>query len=178
MADASTAVIIQCPQCRTRYRVPAEQFAGQAQLRVRCTKCATIFETKAPVGMPEAEAAPASSRLPDATVVSKKSGFLPDGKSVALSVVRGPQKGKVFPLNGVNVVLGRTGSDIVIDDPEISRKHCALEVQGTTALLVDLDSTNGTFVDDRKIRSHKLEHLSEFRIGTTIIMFTVTTAQG
>ncbi|MEE8201759.1 MAG: FHA domain-containing protein, partial [Candidatus Acidoferrales bacterium] len=64
--------------------------------------------------------------------------------------------------------------DIVVEDPEISRKHCALEVHGNSALLVDLGSTNGTFIEGQRIETHELEHLAEFRIGATTLMFTVS----
>lgn len=173
MAEPQTAIIIQCPQCQARYRLEEKQFAGQAQLKVRCTKCEAVFDAKAPTKAAPVPPAPPSDRLPEATVVSQQGGRLPDGKAVALSVTVGPQKGKVFPLSKPRVVLGRMGSDIVIEDSEISRKHCAVEVHGTTATLVDLDSTNGTFVEDQKIRTCKLEHLSEFRIGSTTLLFTV-----
>lgn len=167
-------MMIQCPECQTRYRLEAKQFAGQPKLRLRCTKCAAIFEATAASTNKPAPVVSSSDRLQDATVLSRKGGQLPDDKSIALSVLQGPQKGKVFAITKPNVVLGRAGSDIVVDDTEISRKHCALEIHGTTSTLVDLDSTNGTFVDDKKIQSQQLEHMSVFRIGSTTLMFTVT----
>lgn len=93
---------------------------------------------------------------------------------VALSVTQGPLKGKIFHVTKPRVVLGRSEADILVNDPEVSRKHCALEVRGSTVLLVDLGSVNGTFVDDRKVETCELEHLGEFRIGATTLMFTVT----
>jgi len=64
--------------------------------------------------------------------------------------------------------------DIVVADPEVFRLHCAIEVSGPRALVVDLGTTNGTFVDGKKIKSHELQHLSEFRIGASTLLFTVT----
>jgi pSer/pThr/pTyr-binding forkhead associated (FHA) protein len=93
------------------------------------------------------------------------------GKVVSLLVIDGPLKGKVFPVIKPRVLLGRGETDIVLEDSEISRKHCAVEVRGASALLVDLDSTNGTFVDDQRIETSQLEHMSEFRIGSTVMMF-------
>lgn len=114
--------------------------------------------------------------MPEATVVSRKGGGLqlPADKRVALSVTQGPLKGQVFPFSKPRVVVGRAGADIVVEDPEVSRKHCALEVHGNSALLVDLGSTNGTFIEGQRIETHELEHLAEFRIGATTLMFTVS----
>ena len=51
-------------------------------------------------------------------------------------------------------VLGRApDSDIVLDDPYISLHHVAIEVGETDAVVIDLRSTNGTYVD-----GHRLEH--------------------
>ncbi len=97
--------------------------------------------------------------------------WLDRDKVVSLVVIDGPLKGKVFPVIKPRVLLGRCEGDIVLEDSEISRKHCALEVHGTTAVLADLGSTNGTFVDDERIETHQLEHMSEFRLGSTLVMF-------
>ena len=99
---------------------------------------------------------------------------LPKNKLVSLLVIGGPLKGKTFPIEKPQVLIGRTQGDIVIGDSQISRNHCVLEVHGTFALLVDLDSVNGTFVDGKKIASCQLNHMSEFRIGTTTIMLAIT----
>ena len=97
--------------------------------------------------------------------------WLDRDKVVSLVVIDGPLKGQVFPVIKPRVLVGRSEADIVLDDSEISRKHCALEVHGTSAVLADLGSTNGTFVDDEKIETHELQHMSEFRLGSTVMMF-------
>ena len=98
---------------------------------------------------------------------------LPAGKKVALSILAGPLKGKVFQISKPRIVLGRAGADIVVDDPEISRKHCALEVQGMRAKLIDLGSRNGTFVNEKRVEISELQHLSEFHIGRNTFLFTI-----
>lgn len=185
-------MIVQCPQCQTRYRLDEKHFAGRPELRLRCTKCEATFTARPPAQAPAPVPAPApapaaaappsggapssASSMAEATLVSKKGAGLqlPADKRVALSVTQGPLKGKVYPVSKARVVLGRLGADIVVEDPEVSRKHCAVEVYGGNALLVDLGSTNGTFVDDNKVETHKLEHLSEFRIGGTTLMLTLS----
>jgi pSer/pThr/pTyr-binding forkhead associated (FHA) protein len=49
-----------------------------------------------------------------------------------------------------------------------------LEIFGRTARLQDLGSTNGTWVNGERVESRELEHLSEFRIGSSLLIFTVT----
>src|SRR3972149_12018808 len=148
-------MIVSCPKCQAKYKLEEKQFAGRPALNLRCTKCSTVFPVKASVAA--TPAAPATHPpMPEATIVSKKGGalLLPADKRIALSVTRGPLKGKVFPFSKPRMVVGRTGADIAIDDPEGSRKHCAVEAKSDTALLVDLGSTNGTFVDEKRVETH------------------------
>ena len=82
-------------------------------------------------------------------------------------------KGKIFPVTKPRVLLGRRETDIVLEDSDVSRKHCYLELHGGSALLVDLGSTNGTFVDDQRIETRQIEHMSEFRVGSTTLILSV-----
>jgi eukaryotic-like serine/threonine-protein kinase len=94
---------------------------------------------------------------------------LPATVNVVLSIVSGPEKGKVHKLTKPRVVLGRQGSDIPLNDAEISRYHCVLEVRETYINLKDMDSTNGTFYDEERVRAAMLQNGAEFRIGTSLI---------
>lgn len=172
--DVNQSIAIQCPQCRTSLRLQKEFFAGRDKIRVRCTKCSTVFEVRAPVDPPIERSGRQAAHLAEATVASRAGGSLPAGKIVSLVVTAGPLRGKVFRLTKPRVVLGRSEADILIDDTQVSRAHCALEIHGAVAFLLDLGSSNGTFVRDEKIKSCELEHLSDFRIGANTLMFTVT----
>lgn len=98
---------------------------------------------------------------------------LPAAKSVVLTIVSGPEKGAVHKLKKPRVILGREDADIALDDKEISRHHCVLEVRESFANLKDLDSTNGTFFDEERVRAAMLQPGAEFRIGTSIIRFSL-----
>jgi pSer/pThr/pTyr-binding forkhead associated (FHA) protein len=98
----------------------------------------------------------------------------PTGKRVSLVVMEGPRKGEIFRLSKPEVTIGRIAADVVLDDPEISSTHCALEVRGDLAVLTDMGSTNGTFVGMEQIKRHQLEHLTEFRVGETKLMYVIT----
>jgi S-DNA-T family DNA segregation ATPase FtsK/SpoIIIE len=96
---------------------------------------------------------------------------LPDGKTIAISVTAGPSKGLELRLVKPLVSIGRAGSgaDLEIDDPGVSRMHCAVEVTSDAIRLRDLESTNGTYVNEQRVLSAELEHLSEFRVGSSVL---------
>jgi pSer/pThr/pTyr-binding forkhead associated (FHA) protein len=54
-----------------------------------------------------------------------------------------------------------------IDDPEVCPLHCAVAIAGNGIRLYDLDSVNGTYIDDERIQVADLQDLSAFRIGST-----------
>lgn len=168
-------MIVQCPQCLTKYSLDESRFAGSASIRGRCKTCQSLFTVDLPA-KPAAPPPPPSSSNIEGTRVSRGGVDLrlPEGKIVSLSVTEGPLKGQIYRLTSARVVLGRSGTDIVIADPEVSRRHCAIEVRGSHATLIDLGTTNGTMVDGKQIARHELEHLSEFRIGMSTLLFTIT----
>jgi hypothetical protein len=64
----------------------------------------------------------------------------------------GPVPGTVYPLEGEQLTIGRDPSNpIHITDAEVSRRHARLMLQGGRYVLEDLGSTNGTFVNGRRI---------------------------
>jgi pSer/pThr/pTyr-binding forkhead associated (FHA) protein len=94
---------------------------------------------------------------------------LPEKAKVVLSILSGPSKGASHTLAKPRVVLGRKGADIPLNDPEISRHHCLLEVRDTYINLKDMDSTNGTFYDEERVRAAMLQDGTEFRVGGSLI---------
>jgi hypothetical protein len=69
----------------------------------------------------------------------------------AVVVKTGPEAGRRVEVGG-EVVIGRQDADLVLADPEVSRRHAVLRRSGESVLLEDLDSTNGTFVNGERIR--------------------------
>lgn len=79
--------------------------------------------------------------------------------------------GQAYPLVRAITVLGRgTDADIRVEDPGVSRKHCEIVV-GTPALVRDLNSTNGTFVNGERIGELALEDGSVVKIGGTSLVY-------
>lgn len=94
---------------------------------------------------------------------------LPAGKKVLLTVTSGPSKGVVYQFTKPRIIIGRKGADLALEDPEVSRHHCLLEVKDNAISLKDLDSTNGTFYDEERTRAAFLFDGTEFRIGSSLI---------
>jgi hypothetical protein len=71
----------------------------------------------------------------------------------AVLVVReGPQAGQRIELDR-ELVVGREGEGLAIDDAELSRRHAAFRPQGDGAEVEDLGSLNGTFVNGNRIQA-------------------------
>jgi pSer/pThr/pTyr-binding forkhead associated (FHA) protein len=62
----------------------------------------------------------------------------------------------------------------LLNDPEVSSLHAAIAVEGNRYSLRDLRSTNGTFLNGKRIEEAELSHLDEIRLGRTTALFTVT----
>ncbi|MDW8245979.1 MAG: sigma 54-interacting transcriptional regulator [Sandaracinaceae bacterium] len=68
-------------------------------------------------------------------------------------------------------------NDLVIDDPTVSRNHCAIHREGEHYIITDHDSTNGTYVNRVRIRSAYLTPNQVIGIGATEIQFTTVDEQ-
>lgn len=99
---------------------------------------------------------------------------LPKDKRFSLAIIQGAATGQIFPITKTRTVIGRSGADINLDDPEASRQHAALEIIGDVAVLRDLGSTNGTWIELDKVEQQQLSNQQEFRIGSHVLMFIVT----
>lgn len=72
--------------------------------------------------------------------------------SYRLVMQTGPLTGSVFPLEKNEIYIGRDlNNDIVINDPEVSRRHARLFLQGHNFVIEDLGSTNGTAVNEQRL---------------------------
>jgi serine phosphatase RsbU (regulator of sigma subunit) len=75
-----------------------------------------------------------------------------DGRAHYLAVVAGEHEGMRMELARKPVVIGRVApADLVIDDSQISRKHCRVGLVLDEVYVTDLGSSNGTMVDGKRI---------------------------
>ena len=83
----------------------------------------------------------------------------------------GPQTGELFQLKGRCIVGKAPDCDVVLNDPSISGKHAEF-IAGRTGFRVnDLGSTNGTYVNDKKITNADLVDNDNVRLGRTNFKF-------
>lgn len=68
-----------------------------------------------------------------------------------LSITGGPNAGRRVSVTS-EMVIGRAEGDVLIDDPEVSRRHAAVRPAGEGLEIEDLGSTNGTIVNGRRIQ--------------------------
>ena len=91
-----------------------------------------------------------------------------------LAVKEGARRGLLFRLpEKERIEIGRDqDNDIVLDDPEVSRKHIVVQWKEGNFTLHDYVSKGGTFVNGERIESpHELSEKDEVRIGNTVLVF-------
>jgi FHA domain-containing protein len=80
--------------------------------------------------------------------------------------------GKRTVLSGSRVLMGRSRDcDLVIDDPNVSRRHAELRREGDTWIVADLGSTNGVKVNGRRVEHAVLKPGDEITLGISRLSF-------
>src|ERR1700752_1019695 len=89
-----------------------------------------------------------------------------------LAAVSGKLKGAVFAIHEEPLVIGRdTAANLCIADASVSRRHSRIEKTEAGFLITDLESLNGTFVNDVPVKNRLLEHGDRVRIGHAHFVF-------
>jgi FHA domain-containing protein/von Willebrand factor type A domain-containing protein len=101
-------------------------------------------------------------------------------EKAVLAVIRGPLAGQVFDLSPASATsLGRSkANDLVLDDVSVSSQHCRIRPEDGAFVLMDLKSTNGTFVNERRVTSHKLAEGDVIRVGEVQLQFRTDQRRG
>jgi len=190
-------LIIECTSCHARYQYDEERFERKPSKKIKCAKCASIFEIQNPAFAPRPEPSVGDSTaarhdethtrtpLPQDTTAQAPlpkedtgpipAAQLPTGRRLSLAIIAGADAGTLYRFEKPRITIGRSGADLTINDGEASRQHAAVEVRDQVVLLEDLKSTNGTLVDGEKLTGPvELQDKSEFQIGGTTLMLIVT----
>lgn len=105
------------------------------------------------------------------TLVKRIADSVPDGNECLVEIY-GKALGRKYDLQRPAVSLGRDPDNyIIIDTDSVSRRHARIEADGGLWMLVDLDSTNGTYINDRIAERSELKNGDLIKIGDTIYKF-------
>jgi Nif-specific regulatory protein len=89
-----------------------------------------------------------------------------------LVAIAGNFQGAVLSITDSPAIIGReSAATLCLPEGAVSRKHSQIEREGDDFILTDLDSLNGTFVNDVPIKRRTLEHGDRIRIGNSHFLF-------
>ncbi|MCS7016774.1 MAG: ATP-binding protein [Gemmatales bacterium] len=96
--------------------------------------------------------------------------------TATLIVLQGPQQGRRFKLDGAVIPVGRDASNVVrLHDTEVSRRHAEFRQTEQGYMVVDLGSSNGTWVNSQRVHQHLLQTGDRIRLGQTVLLYTAGT---
>lgn len=86
-------------------------------------------------------------------------------------ISEGALQGKSYEIGPSGVTVGRAPDNtIVLDDPASSGRHCRFDLQNSACSVTDLESTNGTLVNDKRVSRLDLSHGDVVSVGSVKIM--------
>jgi ABC transport system ATP-binding/permease protein len=89
----------------------------------------------------------------------------------------GPDAGHTHRATDTAVRLGRSpDNDVILRDPATSGHHARLERRGNDFWIVDLGSTNGTFVNGESVQEKQLNHGDRLTVGQNTVHFSLVGA--
>jgi predicted Zn finger-like uncharacterized protein len=190
-------MIVVCPSCSSRFQYPDARFQGAAAKRFKCPRCGQVFEVinpsfppSSPPAIPEFQPASGAFNAPRPTETTARkerdamlaaaglaTAGMPKDIRYSLAFLTGPQASTVRVLDTPVTVIGREEGDVIINDPEIPRRHARVEIHADgTVWLCDLDSTNGTSTGGRRLEGPaQLMDRQEFTCGKSTLMLLIRT---
>ena len=98
-----------------------------------------------------------------------------DDVTITISVLEGPSQGLAYQLGKLCITVGRIGggADFEFDEPEASSVQCILAARQGGVRLYDAASRTGIYVNDQRISTVELKHMSTFRVGSSLLLVSV-----
>ncbi|SRR5260370_6438374 len=108
-----------------------------------------------------------STKIPDVPLL--------DSVTITISVIEGQSKGLAYQLSRLCITVGRIGggADFEFDEPEATDVHCVIAVRQDGVRLYVAPSVNNVYVNDQRIYTDELVHMSTFRVGSTLLLVSV-----
>ena len=109
---------------------------------------------------------------PVAKAADPAAGQLAKDLSVTLTVAGGPDAGLIYDVTKKATTIGRADVDLPLTDPDVSRKHASIEfLAPDTVIVKDLRSTNGTYLNSKRVSVERIKHDDLITVGETLIKF-------
>lgn len=90
----------------------------------------------------------------------------------SLRQMNGTFIGRKYPINKGTTLVGRDpGLDITVQEDSVSRRHAELIFDGESLQVIDLDSTNGTFINDKQIKNRTADPGDLIRFGNILFKY-------
>jgi hypothetical protein len=146
---------------------------GRGEFKVEASLAADPDGAAPSVSTREPDAANLSATRALSTSTAERLGLAaPEAKLVVLDTNGGPKEH--ISITRAPVTIGRQASnDVVLSDPNVSRRHAELRRDGGRWVLVDLGSTNGSVVNGKLAREQQLDHGDRLGFGTSELVFEV-----
>lgn len=101
----------------------------------------------------------------------KETGAAVSTKRGVLYPIQNPKNAEAIKLRRDATIFGREKGDIVLGDHEVSSTHCQIQDINGTYHIFDMNSTNGTFVNNERIVKARLNHGDIITLGQTSFRF-------
>jgi FHA domain/zinc-ribbon domain len=137
-----------------------------------CQRCGTNLGAQTQVQQPEPTTATYRVGETGELIPVELDSIATHGHAALVIRSGGNRVGESFPLEGDRMTVGRRpDSDVFLDDVTVSRDHALVVKRGGDFYLDDLGSLNGTYVNRRRIESHKLSDGDELQVGKYKLTF-------
>jgi len=164
-------------------RPPADEPEPPTKPRMKIPEPAAVTETMPRQPIPDLSSPPGGSSGAEETLFAspgeQPGGDPPEGTVVMVSALLLAQQGnppQQYRL-GRQASIGRVrDNDICIPTPSISRKHAVIALTADGYVITDLESGNGTFVNDERVQMRKLKDGDQVRLGDRLFVFKLPAA--
>ena len=157
-----------------RVSIPAASIpAASAPAAVPASPPVAAPPAPPPAAAPDlADAGPAVTMIYPAREWPESTPAAPPEPEPEPEVVTVTLGGKAHPITGRRFVIGRSREcDLTVTDGNASRRHAEIVQEADTYVVVDLDSTNGTELNGRRIRREELTNGDRITVGATDLIF-------
>ncbi|GAC1701034.1 MAG: hypothetical protein NVS9B4_03630 [Candidatus Acidiferrum sp.] len=98
---------------------------------------------------------------------------------ITISVIEGPSKGLTYQLSKVCITMGGIGggADFEFDESEASDVHCIVAARRDGVRVYVASSVDDMYVNDERVQTAELAHMSIFRVGSSLFQVSVVPRQ-